>query len=120
MRLSEEIPPSEANTLLDAETGGEENPVGSWTPSHEDFGQEDKVPWSKCHKTWGALLLDFSNESLSSHNGLQPFNGYPVCHLMHGASTLVPIAANPVMNIMPACTNLFVPPYNKRNKEDFI
>ena len=65
-------------------------------------------------------MLDFSNESLSSHNGLQPFNRFPVCHLMHGASMLVPIIANPVMNITPACTKLFVPPDDKRNKEDFI
>ena len=72
MCLSEEILPSKANALLDAEAGCVENPVSCshWLLDTSSGGlrPEDKVPCPKCHKTWGTLLLDcLSSESLTSH-----------------------------------------------------
>ena len=136
MCLSEEIPPSEANALLDAEAGGVENSVSCshWLLDTSSGGlrPEDEVPCPKCHKTRGTLLLDcLSSEPLTSHTAYCCSTGTPVNHfLVHGASKVCPHCNQPrqdhvasmlsrICIAVLATTHLYVPPDEQRNREEF-
>ena len=116
--------------------GERKNPVGCshWLLDTQPGGlwPEDEVPCSKCHKTWGTLLLDcVSSESLTSHTAYCCSTGTPVNHyLVHGASMVCPHCNQPrqehvasklsrICIAILATTNLYILPDDQRNREEF-
>ena len=95
MTLSEESPPSEANALLDAESGGNPASCSHWLLDTSSGGlrPENEDPCPKCLKTWGTLLLDcLGSEGLTAYTAHCCSTGNPVSHyLVHGASDLPPL-----------------------------